>query len=221
MWLEKILGFDYEIIYLKWAESSVVDALSHLLEDISFYAITSPIFSYLADIAQEYQANPNLSLFIARLQSSQAVSNYSYNGSGLLYKGCIVIPSFSLWRQRILHKFHASLIGGHYGFLSKFYKSVATSFYWKELKNASKIFVAECGICQWNKGEYMHPSYLLQPLPIPDKIWEDIYMDFINGLPPSDGKTSIFIDFNRLSKYAHFSALSHPYTTAIGAKVFV
>ena len=39
-------------------------------------------------------------------------------------------------------------------------------------------------------------------------------MDFIDGLPPSKGKTSIFIVVDRLSKYAYFSALSHPYTAA-------
>ena len=81
MWLLKLLGFYYEIIYRKGAENSVVDALSRHIEDSHFHAISSPIFSHLTDIKQEYQADPALSLLIDRLQSSQFVLNYSYDGS--------------------------------------------------------------------------------------------------------------------------------------------
>ncbi|KAL9409853.1 hypothetical protein AB3S75_048140 [Citrus x aurantiifolia] len=219
-WLSKLLGFDYEIIYRKGAENSVADALSRRFEDSHFHAISSPKFSHLTNIEQEYKANPALSLLIDRLQSSQYVLNYSYDGSILRYKGRIVLPSSSVKCQHILHEFHASPTGGHSGFL-RTHKRLKASSYWKGLKRATKLFVAEYDVCQRNKTETVHPSGLLQPLPIPDKMWEDISMDFIDGLPPSKGKTSIFVVVDRLSKYAHFSALSHPYTAALVAKIFV
>lgn len=34
---------------------------------------------------------------------------------------------------------------------------------------------------------------LLQPLPISDRVWTGISMDFIEGLPPSVGKPIIFV----------------------------
>ncbi|KAI5343985.1 hypothetical protein L3X38_011862 [Prunus dulcis] len=55
----------------------------------------------------------------------------------------------------------------------------------------------------------------------PDKVWTDISMDFIVGLPPCQGKSVIFVVVDRLSKYAHFIALSHPYSAAIIAQLFV
>jgi hypothetical protein len=58
-------------------------------------------------------------------------------------------------------------------------------------------------------------------LPIPVKAWTDISIDFIDGLPSSHGKTTIFVVVDRLSKYAHFCPIAHPYTTLTIVQLFV
>ena len=60
-------------------------------------------------------------------------------------------------------------------------------------------FVAECALCQRNKHENVSYPGLLRLLSIPEQVWTNISMDFIEGLPKSHGKQVIFVVVDRLS----------------------
>jgi hypothetical protein len=62
---------------------------------------------------------------------------------------------------------------------------------------------------------------LLQPLPIPEGVLRDLSMDFIEGLPKSDGYSVILVVIDRLTKYAHFLPLKHPYIATTIEQVFM
>lgn len=93
-------------------------------------------------------------------------------------------------------------------------------YYWAKMKQDVHKHVRNCEVCQKCKGENVSYPGLLQPLPIPEKIWQDISLDFIEGLPKSHQKSVILVVIDRLSKYAYFIGLAHPYTASTVAQVF-
>lgn len=98
---------------------------------------------------------------------------------------------------------HATPQGGYSG-TERTYMRVRRSFYWKGMRQEVFTFINSCDIFQKNKTETVAIPSLLQPLPIPEKVWSDISIDF---------ETVTFVVMDNLSKYAHFIGLSHPYTT--------
>ena len=78
------------------------------------------------------------------------------------------------------------------------------SFGGNGLKAEVLDYVKQCDICQHAKGERTHPHGLLQPLPIPQGAWQDLTMDFIEGLPKSEGYDTILVVVVRYTKYANF-----------------
>ena len=80
-------------------------------------------------------------------------------------------------------------------------------FYWRKLHKLARQYVQECSIYEQKKTENVKLPGLLQPLPIPIAPFIYISMDFIEGLPKSEGKEVILVVVERFSKYAHLIAL--------------
>lgn len=93
--------------------------------------------------------------------------------------------------------------GGHSGGQATYHR-LKRLFWWKGLKADVLEYVKQCDVCQHAKGERTHPPGLLQPLPIPQGAWQDLTMDFIEGLPKSEGCDTILVVVDRYTKYAHF-----------------
>jgi hypothetical protein len=89
------------------------------------------------------------------------------------------------------------------------------------MKSQIRDYVRCCRVCQQAKPERTLPAGLLQPLPIPSEPWEMATMDFIDGLPQSRQFNCILVVVDKLSKYAHFIPLRHPYTASKVAEAFV
>jgi hypothetical protein len=88
------------------------------------------------------------------------------------------------------------------------------------MKQVVQDFVRGCATCQRYKSEHLHPAGLLLPLTVPQGIWTDIALDFVEALPHVKGKSVILTVVDRFSKYCHFIPLAHPYSAESVAQAF-
>lgn len=219
-WLSKLLGYNYKVEYRVGNLNTVADALSRV-ELYSIQAFSNPIFDCLPKIDRACANDPEAQQVITALQQHLPTKkHFSWVHNRLLYKDKVFVPRTSDWRLKLLHEFHSSLQAGHSGYL-RTYLRISKNFAWPGMRKEVKSFVVACDQCQRQSYETIHPPGLLQPLPIPDNVFFDISMDFVDGLPLSQGKSSILVVVDRLSKYSHFHVVAHPYTAATIADLFL
>ncbi|KAK8916726.1 hypothetical protein KSP39_PZI022713 [Platanthera zijinensis] len=219
-WVTKLLGYDYAIEYRPGKDNRVADALSRLPEG-GLAHISGPQLESMDEIQDAVQRDPELRAIVEDLQQGHATApGYHLQNDRLFYHGRVVIPAHSAWRTVMMHEFQSSPTGGHAGVLRTLQRARANVF-WKGMRRDIQEFVQTCEVCQRQKYETTSPAGLLTPLEIPHQIWDTVSMDFIDGLPKSQGKTVILVVVDKLSKYGHFLALSHPYTAESVATLFV
>ena len=61
---------------------------------------------------------------------------------------------------------------------------------------------------------------MLQPLPIPERPWVSVSMDFIIGFPKVDGMNTIMVVVDRFTKYAVFVAAPTMCTAEVVVELF-
>ncbi|KAL0167736.1 hypothetical protein M9458_035958, partial [Cirrhinus mrigala] len=112
-------------------------------------------------------------------------------------EGKIYVPS-SL-RNHLLGTVHQSPGSGHPG--SKRTLSLLQSCYWwSSMRRDSIRYVQSCSVCARSNSLRMSPAGLLVPLPIPERPWSHLGVDFITDLPRSEGNTCVLVVVDRFSK---------------------
>lgn len=220
-WLTKILGFDFDIHYKPGLENKAADGLSRRSAVPELFAVSVPVSIQLEEVGSEVGKDEELSKIMEDLsRDPTSHSTYSMVQGRLLRQGKLVLPKTSQLIGVILKEYHDSKYGGHGGVL-KTQKRIGALFYWQGMMTDIRKYVASCQTCQRQKYSTLAPGGLLQPLPIPSNVWEDISLDFIEGLPKSGGVNTVLVVIDRLTKYAHFVGLRHPFTAVDVAMVFV
>jgi len=137
---------------------------------------------------------------------SKVDTNFSIEKDLLLYKNRWYIPKDEGLRRTIMEAEHGSKIAGHFG-TYKTFGTVRANFYWPKMDEHIIEYLRSWDVCQRNKV-IRHKKYgLLEPLEVPMRPWTAISMDFIVGLPKSEGYTKIWVIVDRFSKMAHFIPL--------------
>jgi hypothetical protein len=121
----------------------------------------------------------------------EQLPNLRTNEQGVLwFKNHLCVPKGEA-REVLLDEAHNLAYSIHPG-TTKMYLDLKTRYWWRGMKKEIAQYVAWCDTCQRTKAEHQKPAGLLQPLPVPEWKWEEICMDFVTGLPPTQkGNDSI------------------------------
>ena len=89
------------------------------------------------------------------------------------------------------------------------------------MKKEITTYVARCDNYCRVKAIHLKSTGLLQPLSVPGWKWEEICIDFIVGLPPTQKNfNSIWVIVDRLTKSAHFIPVRTDYRPSDYAELY-
>ena len=214
-WTEFLADFHFSTHHIPGKENCA-DSLTRQGETTTEAEVCSLEFSldvhpdYAEEISEGYPSDPELSHIIRRLLASKDDifhDRYFWDeAKERLYliessTARLCIPKGPI-RLKLLQENHDCVFSGHQGRDRTFW-NLSRHFYWPGMGKSVKEFVKSCESCQRSKSGKLKVG-LLQPLPIPERPWDSISMDFIVGLPRTDrNHDAIFTFVDRLSKYVH------------------
>ena len=197
--------------YKNGRENTASDALSRRFASV--FAISAVTPTWIYEVVNSYSADEHTKELVQKfiITPPPSQSDYTFTAGVLRFKGRLVIGRDDKLQASILSSLHQSALGGHSGMRAT-YQRVKKLFYWPGLKKSVEDYVAQCPVCQRSKHEQCKYPGLLDPLPTPDMAFTHLTMDFVEGLPKSQGKEVILVVVDKFTKYSHFIPLSHPYS---------
>ena len=147
-------------------------------------------------------ALPDDPVYIAHQKDPQP--RWSVTPDGFLRQDDLIyIPDSNDLRLRVLRHKHDHILSGHPG-QNKTVELIRRDYTWPGLREFVKKYVKSCTTCMRAKPQRHKPYGFLKQLPIPERPWNSISMDFIETLPTSSGYDSILVIVDRLTKQGIF-----------------
>ena len=141
-----------------------------------------------------------------RYHSKIPLAECEERNNTLYFRDRKYVPNSNSLRLRVIQLAHDSVAGGHPG-RAKTYELVSRAYWWPNLYKYVKRFVRNCHVCTRAKPSRQKTQGWLRPLPVPQRRWRDVSMDYVGPLPPSTfmGITYryILVFVDRLTKMRH------------------
>ncbi|KAG6515906.1 hypothetical protein ZIOFF_026344 [Zingiber officinale] len=200
-WQEFLAEYDFAWEHKPGKHNQVADALSRKEVFATFYSI-SRVESDMLDRIKVV-----------------AASDTTYGKLVQQGGGGVFVPAAGGLRKELLKETHDPLWAGHPG-VERMLALLARSYIWPKMENDVEAYVKTCLVCQQDKTERKKEAGLLQSLPIPEKPWVFVSMDFISGFPKVDDMSSIMVVVGKFSKYAIFIAAPSACPSDVDAELF-
>ncbi len=99
---------------------------------------------------------------------------------------------------QLIHSAHSSLGTGHPG--ANAWLELKDRYWWPNMARDVRRFIQGCEECAISKSPRHLPAGKLLPLPVPNRPWSHLGVDFVTDLPVSEGNTCILVVVDRFSK---------------------
>ena len=103
----------------------------------------------------------------------------------------------------VIRDVHDQIASGHPGY-QKTISFIARNYYWPGLKKMVQRYIQNCHSCRRAKALRDRYNDLLKPLPIPSRLWTDVTLDFLTGLPISNDYNAILMVVDCLTKERYY-----------------
>lgn len=126
----------------------------------------------------------------------------------LLYRGRLWLPQWEPLTTAVIQQVHESSMAGHPGRNTTF-QLLQRNYHWDGMSQAVRRFVRNCH-CYGGHVSRQRRQGLLRPLPIADRFWTQISVDFMTDLPATteDDPRYLMVITDRLSKYIQVEAMT-------------
>jgi transposase InsO family protein len=145
----------------------------------------------------------DISLEDNRKKAREGDSDWRLTASGLLtYRGLMVVPTEGEnadLRGQLLNEVHRQASIAHPG-TAKTSRLIKQRYYWSTWRKDVVSYVQNCLKCRRAENPRDKKPGLLQPLPIPDRPWQHIAMDFRSMPRDRKGYDSVFVIVDRFCK---------------------
>ena len=110
----------------------------------------------------------------------------------LYYCSRLVLLDNDELKIKILRAAHDAPSGGHPG-RGKTLELIQREYYWPRMFDTIRRYVGCCHTCRRAKASREKYHGLLKPLPVLERRWQDISVDFVVDLPESEGYTNVIV----------------------------
>lgn len=135
------------------------------------------------------------------LISAGAKSFLRFDSGTWWWRDRIYVPA--AFRVYLISKVHGDPASGHWG-VFRTLDLLTRTFSWPGVRADVLRFTSSCVRCQQIRVDHRKPQGELVPLPVPDRPWATLGVDFIVKLPVSRGFDSVLVFIDHFSKAAHF-----------------
>jgi hypothetical protein len=195
-----------------------------------FYAPSGPLHTVLdTELVEAIRAGTPRDALLSKILKCQPIFPIFTTENGLVFlphrdrqTSALCIPDAKIKKRRVTELIldHCHQTVGHLG-MQKSMEYTCNLAWWPTLTKDAVAYCQSCGKCSTIKSMNAKPQGLLHQLPVPERPWDSIAMDFLGPLPLSDGYDYLLVVICRLTSMVHLLRTTITVTAAQVALLFL